>query len=271
MKIFEIIKRIIKKTLRKISKLHINTRQAYYNIFGSKVECNICHYKATKLNNDCWHLYCNCPNCSSGVHERLLMASLTYLDKFSFDTIISNKKVLHFAPEKSLRKIIQRIAKDYKTADFLAEGYSYDNIDFQLDISDMKTIKNETFDCVIACDVLEHVPNHIGGMKEVYRILKKGGYCIFTVPQKDKLKKTIEDLSITDGNEREKMFGQHDHLRIYGDDFISMLEDSGFEVTAVNESFFDNNMVDHFVLSPPILSKHPLATNYRKVFFGKKI
>ena len=52
----------------------------------------------------------------------------------------------------------------------------------------MKLLKNDFFDCVIACDVLEHVPKHISGIREVNRILKKGGYCIFTVPQKDNLK-----------------------------------------------------------------------------------
>lgn len=67
---------------------------------------------------------------------------------------------------------------------FFAEGYDYSKIDFRLDISDMPDIKNESYDCIIACDVLEHVPNDTGAIKEAYRILRKGGYCIFTVPQK---------------------------------------------------------------------------------------
>jgi len=262
-RILGLIKRIIKMPLPKL-------QQVYFNIVGSNVECNICHYKAHKFNSDVWHLYSICPKCSSSVRQRLLMASLSFLDKFSFDNIISDKKILHFAPEKSLGKLIQTKAKEYRTADLLTEGYSYDKIDYNIDISDMKTIKSESFDCIIACDVLEHVPDHIGSIREVYRILNKGGYCIFTVPQKDHLKVTFEDLTITDKKERERVFGQYDHLRIYGDDFIAMLQDSGFEVTAVNESFFDKNIVDHYVLFPPILSKHPLATNYRKIFFGKK-
>jgi len=270
-KILGLIKRIIKRTLRIIKMPLFKLQQIYFQIVGSNVECNICHYKAHKFNSDSWHLYCNCPYCSSSVRQRLLMASLSSLDNFSFDNIISNKKILHFAPEKSLGKLIQRKAKEYRTADFFAEGYSYDKIDYNIDISNMKAIENESFDCVIACDVLEHVPDHIGGIREVYRILNKGGYCIFTVPQKDNLKVTYEDLSITDKKERERVFGQYDHLRIYGDDFITILQDSGFEVTAVNESFFVKDIVDHYVLFPPILSKHPLATNYRKIFFGKKI
>ncbi len=262
-KVLRIIKRIIKKSLLKFKLI-------YFNIVGLNVECNICCHKAIKFNSDSWHLYCICPSCRSDVRQRLLMASFSFLDKFSFENVIKNKKILHFAPEKSFGELIQKIAKDYRTADFLTEGYSYDNIDYNIDISDMKTIKNEAFDCIIACDVLEHVADHKSAIREVYRVLNRGGYCIFTVPQKDNLKVTFEDLSIIDKKERERVFGQFDHLRIYGDDFIDMLEDSGFEVTAVNESYFDKKIVAHHVLFPPILSKRELATNYRKIFFGKK-
>jgi len=263
MRILRLIKRILKKFC-----LHLS--QIYYYIVGNEVECNICHYKVNKLRSDFWHLYCHCPKCGSGVRQRLLMAAFTIINNFSIQRIIKDKKVLHFAPEKSLGKFIKEHASIYKTADFLAPEYSYGKIDYNVDISDMKEISNEAFDCVIACDVLEHVRNHISGIKEVYRILNFGGYCIFTVPQKDNLEKTFEDLSVIDPNEREKIFGQSDHLRIYGNDFRDMLENAGFAVTVVDEKFFNEKIVKKHVLFPPILSKHPLATNYRKVFFGKK-
>jgi SAM-dependent methyltransferase len=270
-RIIILIKRYIKKTLRIIKLPWIMLHQFYFRIAGNAIECNLCHYKANKFASDCWHLYCSCPVCSSDIRQRLLVASLTYLDDFSFDKIIYNKRILHFAPEKSLVKLLKPMAKEYLTADFLTEGYFYDNIDYNIDISAMDSIQDETFDCVIACDVLEHVPNHIGGINEVFRVLKKGGYCVFTVPQKDNLQFTYEDLSITDKKERERLFGQSDHVRIYGDDFITFLQAAGFDAVAVNESFFDKKIVDYHVLFPPILSKHPLATNYKKVFFGKKV
>ncbi len=267
----ELIKRIVRRILKFIKVPYFKLQQLYFKVVTNKIECNICHYKANKFNSDNWHLNCTCPHCSSEVRQRLFIASLSHLDNFSYDKIISNKKILHFAPEASVGMLIKSKAKEYKTADFFAEGYSYNNIDFNIDISDMKTIKNESFDCVIACDVLEHVTNHISGIREVIRVLNKGGFGIFTVPQKDNLKVTFEDFSITDKKEREKVFGQFDHLRIFGDDFIDMLQDAGFEVTAVNESFFAKDIADLNVLFPPILSKHPLATNYRKVFFCKKL
>ena len=259
--------RNLKKLLRK---LLIIPGQVYYSIAGSKVECNVCNYKTNKFHSDSWHLYSSCPNCFSSIRQRLLIASLTFLDQFNFEKIIKAKKVLHFAPEKFVGKLIKKHSQDYKTADLMMEGYSYDSIDFNIDISDMKSISNESYDCVIACDVLEHVPDHLKGIKEVFRILKQGGYCIFTVPQKDHLKITFEDLSIKDKKERERLFGQFDHLRIYGDDFSGMMAKAGFDMTEIDHNHFDKTAAERFVLFPPVLSTNPLATNYRKVFFGRK-
>lgn len=264
------MKEALKSIKENVKETYLKTTQVYYNVAGNSVECNICHYKTNRFSSDPWHLYCICPNCSSTVRHRLLMASLTLLEEFSFKKIIDGKKVLHFAPEKKLEKCIRAGAGEYKTADFFTEGYSYKNIDFNLDISAMDNIQDESFDCVIACDVLEHVPNHLKAVQEVYRVLKPGGYCIFTVPQKDGLDITFEDLSISNPKERIKIFGQYDHLRIYGNDFADIVSEAGFTVTAVNEDYFDKKTVEKYVLFPPILSENPLATNYRKVFFGQK-
>jgi hypothetical protein len=42
---------------------------------------------------------------------------------------------------------------------------------------------------------------------------------------------TFEDLSVTDPKEREKLFGQHDHVRSYGLDYGDRLTETGFSVT----------------------------------------
>ena len=264
-------KEFLKPVYRSGKHLFLNLSQVYYGIFrNNKFECNVCHFKTNKFNSNTWHLYCNCPNCNSDIRHRLLIASLELLDDVGFSRIFDGKKILHFAPEKEFGDLIKKRADKYFTADFLAEGYSYKNIDYNIDISDMKMIGDASFDCVIACDVLEHVPDHKKGILEVYRILKKGGYCIFTVPQKDNLKVTFEDASITDKEEREKIFGQWDHLRIYGSDFVDIMQDCGFKVTAVDQSYFDKKDIEYYVLAPPVISSHPLATNFRKIFFGLK-
>lgn len=256
--------------IRILKSIFFQITQFYFLFAKSRVECNICKYKAKRLANDDWHLYTRCPNCGSGIRDRLLYATLEMSEEFNIRKIIKGKLVLHFAPEKTLSSLIKQNAKIYKTADFLAEGYSYENIDYNIDISNMPGIEDESFDCVIACDVLEHVPDHIRGIKEVYRILKKGGRCIFTVPQRDNLKITYEDLSIINPIDREKAFGQANHLRIYGNDFTSFLEDCGFKVIAIDENFFSQDVASRNVLFPPIYSTKRNATNFRKIFIGVK-
>jgi SAM-dependent methyltransferase len=250
---------------------YLNLTQIYYGNIDTPVECNICNFKAMRLKSDDWHLYCICPRCDSAVRTRLLVASLNLLDNFNMDKIITKKRILHFAPETIIGKIFKEKAAIYKTADLFTGGNYYNNIDYNIDMSDMPSIKNDSFDVVMALDVLEHIPNHIAAMKEAHRVLSPDGYCIFTVPQKDNLQTTIEDPSVTDPKERERLYAQEDHVRMYGDDFVDTLKSCGFEVTAVNETYFDDAFVKKHVLFPPVLSERPLATNYRKVFFGKKV
>jgi SAM-dependent methyltransferase len=266
-----LFKSLLKYFYNFFKSIYFKIHQYYFHKTGYKVQCNICNYKANKLNSDMWHFFCRCPICSSGVRHRLLMASFLYSDNFSFEKIINNKIILHFAPELYLSKILQNHAKLYNTADFLTEGYRYKNIDFNIDISNMKHINDYSYDCIIALDVLEHVLNYKNALYEVHRVLKIDGYCIFTIPQKDNLIETYEDLSIVNKIDRINAFGQSDHLRIFGDDFLITLQGAGFEVTAIDENHFNKDIIFKNVLFPPILSKNPLATNFRKVYFGKKI
>ena len=65
-------------------------------------------------------------------------------------------------------------------------------------------------------------------MRELYRVLKKRGTLIAQVPLEEERAKTFEDDSITDANERTKVFGQYDHVRIYGLDYFHRMESVGF-------------------------------------------
>ena len=265
------INRILKLTRRISAHLTPKMNNIWFYFFESKVECNICGYKANRLASDFWHQYASCPICRSGVRQRLLWAMLEHLENFGLSKIVQDKKVLHFAPEKVLGSLIEEHAGSYETADYMAEGYAYDSIDHDVDISDMACFESNSFDCVIACDVLEHVVDDDRGIQEVYRVLQRGGHCMFTVPQRDNLQHTYEDLSITEPAARKEAFGQADHLRIYGQDFVSKMEASGFQVTAVDETFFPSDIVARFVLFPPILSTRDNVTNFRKVFVGFKV
>ncbi|MFM8431480.1 MAG: methyltransferase domain-containing protein [Bacteroidota bacterium] len=189
------------------------------------------------------------------------------LNKFD---LLTDKSVLHFAPEPVLRDKIKKLAGNYVTADYFALGYHYPDIDLNLDIAAMPSIKSESIDCLIACDVLEHVADDQKALLEINRVLSKGGVCLITVPQRDGFDKTETDLSPMTPEQREKRFGQFDHYRIYGSDFVEQMSQAGFHVQVVDEKHFSNEVVERHVLFPPELSKHPLATNFRKVFVGIK-
>jgi ubiquinone/menaquinone biosynthesis C-methylase UbiE len=84
------------------------------------------------------------------------------------------------------------VAESNLTADFTRT-----DVDRQLDLSDLSALAAETFDLLSACDVLEHVPDDHRAMREIHRVLRRGGYAILTVPQQDGLAETFEDATIT--------------------------------------------------------------------------
>jgi len=198
------------------------------------------------------------------------MAELVLGEGFGREKIVAGKSVLHFAPEVFLRPFFQQHAGKYVTADFFAEGYSHKDIDLEIDISDMQQVADNNYDLCIAIDVLEHVPDDVQGIAEIYRILRNGGCAILSVPQKDNLEETIRDPRVTDPEERLLKYGQRDHLRIYGCDFGDMLTRAGFKVEIVDENSFPQKMAEKNVLFPPVMSNRELVTNFRKIYFGLK-
>lgn len=74
---------------------------------------------------------------------------------------------------------VTSIEYDHETAEFAAEstGLSVE----QGDVKSLK-FKNEEFDLVCAFDVIEHVDDDVLAVEEMYRVLKKDGKLIITVP-----------------------------------------------------------------------------------------
>jgi len=193
---------------------------------GNNVECNICgkHYSrflpygslSRQRNNVL------CPNCLSLERHRLIWL---FLQKKT-DFFIHTKKVLHVAPEQCFYKRFRKLlTMDYTTGDLespLADiHFDLHNIPFEDDL----------FDVVICNHVLEHVEDDRKCMREIYRILKKGGFAILQVPVDYTREHTFEDSSVTDPKERERLFWQVDHLRLYGRDYGQILRSVGFYVT----------------------------------------
>lgn len=139
------------------------------------------------------------------------------------------KKVLHFAPEQAFYKRFRKLEHlDYTTTDLNSPL-----ADVKADICDLP-FEDEQFDVILCNHVLEHIPNDTQAMKELYRVLKSGGMAILQIPQDLSREHTFEDNTITDKKERAKIFGQYDHVRIYGKDYFDKLRSIGFKVDAVD-------------------------------------
>ncbi len=144
------------------------------------------------------------------------------------DFFTSKKKVLHMAPEQCFLKRFKKLNHDYTTADL------YSPIaDVKADITNLP-FEDDSFDVIFCNHVLEHIPDDTKAMQELYRVLKKGGIGIFQIPQDINRATTFEDDSITDPKERAKIFGQYDHVRIYGRDYFDKLASIGFQVKQVD-------------------------------------
>ena len=143
------------------------------------------------------------------------------------DFFTKNYKVLHIAPEQEfLRKFKKMKNLDYTSADLFSPI-----VDVKADILDLP-FEDESFDVIFCNHVLEHIEDDRKAMSELYRVMKKGGWGILQVPMKNSLEKTYEDFTITDPKERQKHFGQYDHVRWYGMDYFDRLKSVGFDAEA---------------------------------------
>lgn len=159
-----------------------------------------------------------CPSCSSLERHRLL-----FLRCIQNGEISLKNSVLHFAPEPIISKILMERVKNYVTADI-----SGINVDLQINIEKMDIV-DQTFDCLIANHVLEHVNDH-DALREIFRILKDDGVFYCMLPVVEGWEKTYENHRINTKEGRDLHFGQDDHVRYFGYDIRSRLENAGFVV-----------------------------------------
>ena len=98
-------------------------------------------------------------------------------------------------------------------------------------------------------------------MQELYRVLTPNGIGIFQIPQDINREKTFEDNSITDKKERAKIFGQYDHVRIYGRDYFDKLRTIGF---TVNEIDYTKKITPELVKRYALMKGEILPVCYKK-------
>jgi SAM-dependent methyltransferase len=150
--------------------------------------------------------------------------------------------MLHIAPEEALRQAFQRLPDiGYVSMDLHAP-----DILVRADAGRLP-FASHVFDFIYCSHVLEHIPDDRAAMRELQRVLRPGGVAMVLVPVWDK--PTFEDPGVIDPVERERLFGQFDHVRWYGCDIIDRLSDSGFSVRMIRAGdVADAAVIGHFGL-----------------------
>ena len=191
--------------------------------FGLARSCPCCksYLRSFKAYGLVPRLEARCPICGSLERHRLMYLYMTRkTDLFNG----RRKKMLHVAPEPELSQWFQKT----EYIDYLSADLSNPRAMVRMDISDIQ-YRDNTFDVIYCSHVLEHVPDDRKAMREFWRVLKIGGWAILQVPITSDV--TFEDPTVTSPEERERLFGQHDHVRRYGPDYRDRLVDVGFSVT----------------------------------------
>ena len=170
-----------------------------------------------------------CPHCLSLERHRMIWLWL----KMHSNLFEERPRLLHIAPEVSLMrhfKPLYRGTQSYITADLESPL-----ADMHFDIQSIP-MDDGSVEVVICNHLFEHVEDDNKAMRELYRIMKHGGWGIMLVPEDRGRATTFEDDTITDDKERTRIFGQYDHRRIYGRDYDDRLRSAGFSVERISLS-----------------------------------
>lgn len=173
-----------------------------------------------------------CPACGASDRDRLM---ILMMKRLGLDQGYYEESLLQIAPAPAIEHWINGNCPclQYDSTDLYME-----NVTFHSDIQDMKEISDETYDYIICSHVLEHVQDDREAMRELYRILKKKGFCLFLVPIALDCTEIDEEWGLSEA-ENWRRFGQNDHCRRYAKaGMIERLQEAGFNVHEANKDFF---------------------------------
>ena len=167
-----------------------------------------------------------CPRCLALERHRMIWLWITR----HTDLLERRPRLLHIAPEVSLMRHLKPLygnSGNYITADLESPL-----ADLHFDVQQIP-LSDGSIEVVICNHLLEHVENDAVALKELHRILCHGGWGILLVPEDRRRATTFEDDSVTDREERTRLFGQYDHRRVYGRDYDDRLRSAGFRVARI--------------------------------------
>lgn len=202
---------------------------------GNNVVCEICGWHGKNFPSN------KCPKCNSLPRTRLIPFSINHFG-------IPKKEIslLHVAVNEPEYKYI------ITNFDFV----KYDRLDIQKKkhvnlVQDLtKTdIKDEQYDFILIWHVLEHIPNDVVAISEMYRMLKPNGKLLVSVPiYPNENPKTYEDTAI-ERRDFERIHGHDDHCRSCGLDYYGRFEKIGFKTSTLHVKDLNHDIKNKFGLS----------------------
>ncbi len=227
-------------------------RAAYHYVralryHGRAVECPLCRgtFRRFLPAGQPPRPHALCPRCGTLERHRLVWRYLAERTRL----LSTPLRLLHVAPEPALERALRRVPRlEYISADFASP-----DVDVRLDLTKLP-FADGTIDAILCSHVLEHIPDDRAAMRELRRVLAPDGWAILVVPIDESRETTYEDPSIVEPEERERAFGQADHVRWYGRDYLDRLREAGFAVEAED---FGQTMPqrerDRFGIAPDVL------------------
>ena len=171
-----------------------------------------------------------CPKCLSLERHRLLWFYL--MNNKEIEQIKGLSTILHIAPEVCLMKQFKQIYSS-KPQNYITADLESPLADMHFDVQNIP-LEDESVDIIICNHLLEHVESDSKALAEMYRIMRKGGFGVMLAPVDYSRETTFEDDTITDPKQRAAIFGQYDHRRIYGKDYLNRLSAAGFEAEEID-------------------------------------
>lgn len=198
--------------------------------------CNICGYRGLfRVRPEAWDNLretLDCPRCRSISRDRFLAAVIAAcLGKPQIMAQWPVDKSVVIREPSSYRGVAHMLARkvDYRTFKFPEEN-----------LEELKDADN-SIDHVITADVFEHVRLDDVAFREVYRVLRPGGYFFLQVPYEHSARTRV--LVRPDGDQDIYLCPPQYHdentlvYRIYGHDLLPKLEAMGFSVGYVWKAF----------------------------------
>lgn len=163
----------------------------------------------------------SCTECTALERHRFLSLVLRQMELY----LATAHRVLEYAPQVQIQKVLHELVGTdrYVGIDFLDERY----IGVRADACQLP-FRDASFDLIVQFHVLEHIPDDHSAICEMRRVIAPGGRILLQVPQRSGVP-TDEDPDAPP-EERTRRFGQHDHVRMYGDDFEGRLRAGGLTV-----------------------------------------